>query len=161
MELEEMFKGRDIDITAAQAQLQTLAREEGLEFTSRTRTFNSRPAQELAKWAEQKMGGEGIHDLFYRAYFVDGINLADNSELVKIVESIRLDGKKAQAVLENREFKEAVDQDWQRCRELKIVAVPTYLCNDDKMVGAQTYENLERLITPGSNNFIRNRLQTS
>jgi hypothetical protein len=29
------------------------------------------------------------------------------------------------------------------------------------MVGAQTYENLERLITPGSNNFIRNRLQTS
>ncbi len=132
LDLTELFRGRDIDIAAAQQHLQNLATEEGLDFSERKMTYNSRLAQELAKWAEQQPGGEKIHDLFYRAYFVDGINLADRRELTRVVESIGLDGSRAGEVLEDREFREAVDKDWQRCREVGIVAVPTYLCGPKK-----------------------------
>jgi len=39
---------------------------EGLPFTRRTKTYNSRPGQELAKWAETKPEGQGIHYALFR-----------------------------------------------------------------------------------------------
>jgi predicted DsbA family dithiol-disulfide isomerase len=50
--------------------------EEGLPYAQRTMTYNSRLAQELAKWAETQPDGAKMHDTMYRAYFVDGLNIA-------------------------------------------------------------------------------------
>jgi predicted DsbA family dithiol-disulfide isomerase len=65
--LEELFRGRDIDVRAAQRRLRALMDAEGLVYGARTRTYNSRLAQEVAKWAETKVGGEGIHDALFKA----------------------------------------------------------------------------------------------
>lgn len=146
MSIEDLFRGRDIDIEAVKKQMRELMEREGLEYSDRTMTYNSRPAQELAKWAETQKCGQSIHDVLYRAYFVDNTNLADAGELVAIAGSLDLDRGKATEVVENRLYSDEVDADWKRCRELGIMAIPSYLCSDRKRVGAQSYPSLEKLI---------------
>ena len=46
----------------------------------------------------------------------------------------------------SRSFKDAVDDDWRRCAAIGVNAVPTFLAGRYLMVGAQPYEELERLV---------------
>ncbi len=120
--------------------------EEGLPYSDRRMTYNSRLAQELAAWAETQPDGETIHDALYRAYFVDGLNLAKAEVLLDVVRQIGLPQDDASNALENRSFKAAVDADWQRSRESGVTAVPTFLAGGRALVGAQPYEALSRLV---------------
>ncbi len=146
MALEELFQGRNFDLKAAQQHIKNLAIAEGLDFGERIQTYNSRLAQELAKWAETQPGGTVIHNRLYRAYFVEGSNLANIDYLVTIAEELGLEGKQARSILENRTYRNNVDSDWNHCREVGITAVPTYKCKDRKLVGAQSYEALSELV---------------
>ena len=146
LSLEQLFAGRSFDIEAAQARLARMMAEEGLPFSQRTMTYNSRLAQELAKWAETLDGGAGIHDAMYRAYFVDGLNIALVENLMTVVRQLGLPESEAREVLVSRRFRDAVDADWRRCRNLGITAVPTFVVGDDGVVGAQPYEVLETLV---------------
>lgn len=121
--------------------------EEGLPYGNRTMTYNSRLAQELAAWAVTQPGGDAIHDALFRAYFVDGRNIAITDELLKVVASLDLSSDDANDVLSSRSHRQLVDADWQRSRELGVTGVPTYVCEDTGVVGAQPYEVLEQLVT--------------
>ena len=88
--LEALFAGRDVDVPAMQARMTRLMAEEGLPYGERTMTYNSRLAQELAKWAETQTVSEDIHDALYRAYFVDNLNLALIGNLIEIAERVGL-----------------------------------------------------------------------
>ena len=77
-------------------------------------TYDSRLAQELAKWADTQPGGEAIHDALFRAYFVDGLSLALLENLLAIAEQVGLDRQQAREVLQRRSMRSAVDADWQR-----------------------------------------------
>jgi predicted DsbA family dithiol-disulfide isomerase len=125
---------------------------EGLPYNKRSHTFNSRLAQELAKWADSKPGFEKIHDALYRAYFVDGRNIGDPSVLLQIAESVGLPADEAREVLFERTFKEAVDKDWEHARRAGITGVPSFVAGKYKVVGAQPYEVLAQLLQaqPGS-----------
>ena len=83
-ELAELFAGREAMIRDMQARLLQVAAAEGLPLTTQSRTYNSRLAQELGKWAEEQGRGEQFHHAVYRAYFVDGVNIAQRDELVRI-----------------------------------------------------------------------------
>ena len=109
-------------------------------------TYNSRLAQELAKWAETQPGGATIHDALYRAYFVDGLNLAKDDVLLGVVRQIGLPENDAHDALKERNFKDAVDADWHRSRELGISAVPTFVVGNRSVVGAQPYAVLDQLV---------------
>lgn len=143
--LEELFAGRNIDIPAAQARMTALMAQEGLPYGPRTKTYNSRLAQELAAWAETQPNGDQIHLALFQAYFVSNLNLADIENLVAIAEQLGLSRAAARKVLEQRQFREAVDADWQRSRDLGISSVPTFVIGNRGLVGAQAYEQLERL----------------
>ncbi len=129
-----------------QRRLLALMESEGLEYGDRTHTYNSRLAQELAKWADTQPGGEGIHMALYRAYFVNGTNLARTDDLVEIAEGLGLPGGEARSVLETRSFGDAVDRDWQRSMEVGVTGVPTFAVGGERVVGAQPYEVLEQLV---------------
>lgn len=146
MTLEQLFAGRNFDVSAAQVRMARLMADEGLAYGERTMTYNSRLAQELAKWAESQSNGELIHDALFQAYFVENVNLADVDRLVAIAEQIGLDGDEAKRILENRDFRDAVDADWQRSRELGVTGVPTFVAANRGVVGAQPYEQLEALV---------------
>jgi len=148
--LEQLFAGRGIDIPAAKARMAGLMADEGLPYGDRTMTFNSRLAQELAKWAETQPEGGGIHDALFRAYFVDGLNIGQVENLLQVTQQLGLDTKEASDVLESRRFQSAVDADWQRSRSSGITGVPTFALGDSTIVGAQPYDILEqRLLESG------------
>jgi predicted DsbA family dithiol-disulfide isomerase len=120
--------------------------DEGLPYSERNMTYNSRLAQEFAKWAESQPNGEQIHDALFRAYFVDNQNLADVDNLVTIAEQVGLSASEARTVLEERRFSKHVDSDWQRSRELGVTGVPTFVIKNQALVGAQPYEQLATLM---------------
>ena len=120
---------------------------EGLPFNpDRNMSYNSRLAQELAKWAGTKGMEEKITDALFRAYFVDVKNIGKADVLAKIAEENGLPPDEATDVLLSRTYKDAVDEDWRRCAAYGVNAVPTFLAGRYLMVGAQPYEELERLI---------------
>ena len=131
------------------ARLLRVAREEGLPFGPREKTYNSRLAQELGKWAESKGQGKGYHDAVFRAYFAEGKNIAKRSELVELVRSLNLPEEEARKVLEERSFKELVDRDWQHCYRMGVSAVPTFLMKGQFVVGAVPYDAIEKLLVGG------------
>ena len=121
-------------------------REAGLEYGERSHTFNSRLAQELGKWADTQNEKSEIHDLIYRAYFVEGKNISDMNELLKIAETAGFDRTSAKEILEKRSFKLIVDEDWKKSRELGITGVPTFQHKQNLLFGCQPYEVLEHFV---------------
>jgi len=126
--------------------LKQVAFKLGLPFGERRKTYNSRLAQELGKFAERKGKGDEFHKAVFRAYFVDGQNIGKTSILVELAESIHLSGKDAHKVIQDRTYKDAVDLDWKRSHESRVTAVPTFLFNHQRLVGSQNFETLEKLL---------------
>ena len=144
--LEELFAGRPINVDEVLARLSKTARELGLPFGKREKTFNSRLAQELGKLAEKEQCGEQYHMAAFKAYFADGLNIGLESTLVDLGTSVGLPAEKVLEALKNRTFEKAVDEDWKRSYQAGIKAVPTFLMNGMSLVGAQPYEKLVRLM---------------
>jgi predicted DsbA family dithiol-disulfide isomerase len=144
--LEELFRGRNVDLRAAHRRLQALMDAEGLPYRARTHTYNSRLAQEVAKWAEAKPGGDSVHDAIFKAYFVDGRNIGDAGVLIDVARSIGLPTGEAADALGERRYRKAVDADWAKSREYGVTGVPTFVSGDRGVVGAQPYEALVQLV---------------
>jgi predicted DsbA family dithiol-disulfide isomerase len=137
--------------------LKQVASKLGLPFGDRKKTFNSRLAQELGKFAELEGKGDEFHKAVFKAYFVDGQNICKTSVLIEIGESIHLNSKNVQEVTRERTYKDAVDSDWKRSYELGVTAVPTFLFNNQRLVGAQSFETLKKLLL--SNNVNKRNLK--
>jgi predicted DsbA family dithiol-disulfide isomerase len=146
MSLEELFRGRNVDMQAAQTRLQALMEAEGLPYRPRTHTYNSRLAQEVAKWAETKPGGEAVHDALFKAYFADGRNIGDSAVLVDVARSVGLPADEAADALRERRYRTGVDGDWAKSREYGVTGVPTFVSGGRGVVGAQPYEALVQLV---------------
>ena len=144
--LEELFAGRNLDVPRMQAEMSERMADEGLEYGTRTRTYNSRLAQELGCWADGQQGGGRLHDDLFRAYFVDDVNLAVVDHLVAVVERAGLDADDARRALQARRFRQAVDDDWARSAQLGVTGVPTFVAGLQGVVGAQPYEAIEQLV---------------
>jgi predicted DsbA family dithiol-disulfide isomerase len=150
--LKDLFAGRGFDLDAMHARMKGLMDMEGLPYEQRTHTYNSRLAQELAKWADSKPGFEAIHQALYRAYFVESRNIGDPEVLIDIAKKAGLPEDDARIVLSERIFKDAVDADWQKARGYGITGVPSFVAGGTKVVGAQPYDVLaQQLRAAGAN----------
>ena len=144
--LAELFAGRSADVQGILMRLKRVAGELGLPLADRTKTYNSRLAQELAKWAESEGKGDEFHDAIFRAYFVEAKNIANADSLADLCENIGLPGDEAWRVVRDRTFREEVDADWKRSRDLGITAVPTIIMGFQGIVGFQPYDVLEQFL---------------
>ncbi len=145
--LSQLFRTSPEKIAGMLEHLRTTAQELGLPFGSRTRTYNSRLAQELGLWAADKGRGEAFHLAAFKAYFADGQNLALPTVLLEIAQSVGLAAEEAAAVLSTGSYRPRVDKDWRDSRERGITAVPTLVLGQDHLVGAQSYQEMVKLIS--------------
>jgi predicted DsbA family dithiol-disulfide isomerase len=144
--LEALYTGLNLDPREVTARQRRAAEELGLPLGERTKTYNSRLATELGKWAESKGKGDEYHAAIFRAYYVGGINIAKTDALVELAKSVGLPDQEALEVLKTRLFGKAVDADWTLAGQLGISAVPTFVIDGWTAVGAQPYEVLERFL---------------
>lgn len=142
--LSELLRG--MDLAAVHARLYRLMDDLGLEHGERERTYNSRLAQELGKWADTQPAGAAVHGLLYRSYFVQGRNLAELPVLLDVVAAAGLDVESARQALLQRRFAADVDADWQRVRHLGISGVPTFIASGYQFSGFQPLTELQRFV---------------
>lgn len=147
--LEALFNCGPNEIAEKNQHMTGLMQAEGLPYGKRTHTYNSRRAQELAKWAEKQSGGDAIHNALFTAYFVDGKNIAEEAVLLEVCRSTGLDADQAKSALQNDQYKQAVDEDWALCRQYGVTGVPTYVMGQKGIVGAQPFEAIESLLLDG------------
>jgi predicted DsbA family dithiol-disulfide isomerase len=119
---------------------------EGLPYGLRTHTYNSRLAQEVAKWADTKPGGGAIHGALFRAYFVDNRNIGDSAVLVDVARSVGLPASESADVIRERRYRGDVDADWAKSRDYNVTGVPTFVSGGHGVVGAQPYETLAQFL---------------
>ena len=144
--MKEIYAARIIDMPQAMARLKRVAEELGLPLGERKKTYNSRLAQELGKWAETQGKGDEFHDAVFRAYFADGKNIAKTSVLAGLAKAVGLPEKEAREALKMRTFQEAVDSDWELAYQMGISSVPTFVLDHEAVVGAQPYKILEQFL---------------
>lgn len=147
--LDELFAGR-LDVPAMISRLQKVAGELNLPLGERTRTYNSRRAQELGRWAEEQRCGAAFHDAVYRAYFVDGRNIGRIEVLADIAAGIGLDDGAARDILQEGRYAAAVAADWQHARKMGVSAVPTLQYGRRRLVGFHPFDESRKLIAPPS-----------
>ncbi len=131
------------------ARLEKIALDLGLPFGRREKSYNSRLAQELGKWAESRGRGDAFHDAAFRAYFADNVNIAEIPALLDIANAADLPREEAREALEKRTFRQDVDRDWMRCHEEGVKAAPTFMMSDNRLVGARPFDILERFVLDG------------
>jgi predicted DsbA family dithiol-disulfide isomerase len=146
LSLEELFAGRGVNLSASLQRLKQVASSLSLPLTDRTRTYNSRLAQELAKWAESQGKGDEFHHMIFRDYFVEGTNIGRVDELVTLAASMGLPADEARNVIVARRFREAVDSDWARSHALGVTAVPTFIIDGQRIVGFQPHQILKQFV---------------
>jgi predicted DsbA family dithiol-disulfide isomerase len=143
--VEELFAGRAIDVAAIQERLKQVADSLSLPLAPRLKTYNTRPAQELAKWAESEGKGGEFHGAVFRAYFSEGRNIGKIEELLTVAASVGLPTDDIRSVILTKRFASAVDGDWDASRRMGVRAVPTFMSEGRKIVGFQPYDALARL----------------
>ena len=144
--LEALFNTSSAEIEKKNQHMKGLMDAEGLPYGQRTHTYNSRNAQELAKWAESQPNSYGIHEALFKAYFVEGQNLADLAVLQTVCEKTGLDKNAATEAIESSQFAGAVDADWGKSRSYGVTGVPTYVIGQAGIVGAQPQSAIEQLL---------------
>ena len=143
--MTDLFAGREDAWTRMSAKLIRLMEEEGVEYGDRTHTYNSRLGQELAVWGDEEGVTDTMHDALFRAYFVHNRNVAETEILVDVAASVGLDADRARSIVEDRTYREAVDDHWKRATDMGVTGVPTCVSEGFGVVGAQPYAVIEDL----------------
>jgi predicted DsbA family dithiol-disulfide isomerase len=133
-------------LAAARARFAQVAQAEGLDYGERTHWYNSLPAHEAALWADAYGDGEAFRRAVYRAYFVDGLNIAQPDVLADLARSSNLDAEALRQALANGVYQEAVQEQFEYARSVGITGVPAYAAGPYLMVGAQPYEVYRQLV---------------
>ena len=144
--LLELFQSNPDDIKEKNIRMKGLMDQEELPYIDRTHTYNSRLAQEIGAWAETIQKNTSIHDSFFEAYFVKGLNIGLEEVILDVVSNSGLDINEARSVIKDRTFKKNIDEDWKKSNEYGVTGVPTFVYSGQSLVGAQPYENLVQFL---------------
>lgn len=151
-DVRSYLEAKGIDVDRAIVRMGELLEAEGLPYeTDLTdkRTWNTRRAQQLAAWAITQPEGGRIHDVLFRAYHVDNVNVHDTDVLVGLAAEIGLDPDQARAAIDAPASVDTVDRHWATARQSGVSAVPTFVAGGHGVQGAQDVEVLQALVARG------------
>jgi predicted DsbA family dithiol-disulfide isomerase len=114
--------------TEMSARVADLARAEGLDFnTDAALTVNTLDAHRLLHLANELGRGDAAKERLLRAHFIEGADLSDPDVLVGLLGEAGVDQDRARAVLNSREYAEAVRDDFEEAERLGANGVPFFV----------------------------------
>lgn len=140
--LKEVIDAPPDKIKKMEDRLHRAAAEAGLPFCGPEKIYNTRLAQELSVWAAAEGRGEAFNHAVYAAYFGEGKDISDRTVLCELAESVGFSPTEALRHMVERNFKSAVDAEWKFSKQMDIVMIPTYLLNENRLVGIQSDRRL-------------------
>jgi predicted DsbA family dithiol-disulfide isomerase len=141
-----LLAGRPVDFKVIASKYANLAKELGLPFAQADRVYDSRPAHEISVWAHANQKITAWHNAVFHAYYALGRNISSATVLADLAASIGLPQATALEALDAGTYKKAVDHDWSLAHRHDIIAAPTILLSDARLVGAQPYEKLQQFV---------------
>ena len=140
---ENFAKSHHLTVKEAEerfARFTEAAKNEGITYRydimQMTKTYD---AHRLAKWAN-KFGLEAeLTTRLMKAYFTDGLNIADHDTLVFIAKGLGLDEEVARAVLSSSQYSHEVLEQQAEAKQIGVQGVPFFVLNQKYGVsGAQS-----------------------
>ena len=130
-----------------EARLRAVADSVGLVMKQRDVIINSRRALGAAEFArEHDLFGEMHHALF-RAHWEGTARLEDVDDLVRVGESVGLDGAELRAAIEEDRYAGVIDENRREATAVGINAIPAHIFGRRYLVlGAQPYEALREVV---------------
>jgi len=112
-------------------------------FDRIARQPNTLAAHSLIELAQARGRQDEVAEAFFRAYFLDGVDLTSRANLAAIAAGAGLDPAEAETWLDNASAREAVAAEDSRAREIGIQGVPFFIFGGRVAVsGAQPAEVL-------------------
>jgi predicted DsbA family dithiol-disulfide isomerase len=127
--------------------MQSIAESVGLEMRTREVIINSRRALGAAEFAREHHKFEDMHHALFKAHWEGTGKLEDIDDLVRIGESIGLDGTDLRRALDENRYDAVIDENRQVASSLGINAIPAHVFARRYLVlGAQPYEVLKQVV---------------
>ncbi|MCD4826706.1 MAG: DsbA family oxidoreductase [Acholeplasmataceae bacterium] len=148
---EAFAKGHNMTVKEAKDRFKMFeqnAKSVGLTYNydiiQMTNTFD---AHRLAKYAATKNLEDKLTNRLMKAYFTDGLNLADHATLEKLAVEIGLDQTEAKEVLASNKYKDEVQGQIDEARKVGVQGVPFFVINRKYGVsGAQQKEYFTQVL---------------
>ncbi len=130
---EAFAKGHNMDVETAKQRFvmfQENAKTVGLEYNyDIIQMTNTLDAHRIAKWSRIYNKEEAVTARFMKAYFTDGLNLADHATLVTLCKELGLPEKEALEVLESSKYEKEVRDEINEGRQIGVRGVPFFVLN--------------------------------
>ena len=127
--------------------LQSVAAEVGLTMQSRDRLINTRLALGAAEFARDLGLYEPMHRALFEAHWHGTARLEDIDEVVRVGESVGLDGAALRAALGEGRYEPVIDRWRQEAEQVGINAIPAHIFGGRYLVmGAQPYEMFKQVV---------------
>lgn len=129
-------------------QVLTMAEEVGLHYNmDKAVIANTSDSHRLIQHAKSLGKGDAMEEALFKAYFIDGRNLADHQELIQIANHCGIDEVSAAAALENMDYTEAVQKDIYEGVQIGVRGVPFFVFDNKYGIsGAQPLEVFTRTL---------------
>ncbi len=120
----------------------------GIKFSrGRTITSNSHLALEAAEFATEAGLGWEFHKAMFKAYFEDLEDIGNLETVLRVAGSVGLATSDLKAALEERRFRQLVDESIAWARSIGVTAVPTFVFDTRLgMVGAQEFDAFKEMM---------------
>ncbi|MBQ9263951.1 MAG: DsbA family oxidoreductase [Clostridia bacterium] len=128
-----------------------MGRDAGLDFryaeTRYTNTFDAHRLTKLAQQAEDKTLADRLSERLYKAYFAEGLELADHNVLLRIATEEGIDANQVKALLATDEYAADVRLDEREAARYGVRGVPYFVLNNQLAIpGALPVESMEQAI---------------
>ena len=108
--------------------LTQMAKNAGLEYhLDQSVMVNSFKAHRLIQLAKEKGLGNEAEESLFRAFFTDGLNVADTDTLIRLGKEIGLDEESIRGALEDDKYAELINSDIEEARALGVRGVPFFV----------------------------------
>ena len=105
-----------------------MAKSAGLDYhMDKTVMVNTQKAHQLIQFAKTKNLGDAMEERLFKAYFTEGLNVADSDVLTKLGTEAGLDANELQAAFADDKFLYQMTQDIQEGASLGVRGVPFFV----------------------------------
>lgn len=130
-----------------EAHMQGLADEVGLTMRSRDKLINTRLALGAAEFAREHDRFEAMHRALFEAHWHGTAHLEEIDDLVRVGESVGLDGGELRRALEEGRYEPVLDRWRQEAAQVGINAIPAHIFGGRFLVvGAHPYEVFRQVV---------------
>lgn len=127
--------------------MQSVAESVGLVMQTRDVIINSRRALGAAEFAREHGKFEEMHHALFKAHWEGTGRLENIDDLVRIGESIGLDGAALRAAIDQNRYADIIDENRRDASSVGINAIPAHVFGRRYLVlGAQPFEVFKQVV---------------